>query len=82
MCTSKKHGIENEQGNCSSVAAEREQVNSKGTTVTDNDGNQYFVLGRTRIKITEHFADNGKSINELVTDLVEAKIKEKITKAV
>lgn len=77
-----KHGIENEQDNCSSVSAECEQVNSKGTTVTDNDGNQYFVMGKTRIKITEHFVDNGKSINELVTDLIEAKIKEKITKAV
>lgn len=82
MCTSKKHGIENEQDNCSSVSAECEQTNTKGTTITDNNGNQYFVLGRTRIKITEHFADNGKSINELVTDLIEAKIKEKIAKAV
>ena len=82
MCTSKKHGTENEQDNCSSVSAEREQTNSKGTTVTDNDGNQYFVLGRTRIKITEHFADNGKPINELVADLIEAKIKEKIAKTV
>lgn len=77
-----KHGTEIEQDNCSSVSAEREQVNSKGATVTDNDGNQYFVMGRTRIKITEHFADNGKPINELVADLIEAKIKEKIAKAV
>lgn len=77
-----KHGIQNEQDNCSSVSAEREQTNSKGTTMTDNDGNQYFVMGRTRIKITEHFADNGKSINELVTDLIEAKIREKIAKTV
>lgn len=82
MCTSKKHGTEREQDNCSSVSAEREQTNSKGTTMTDNNGNQYFVMGKTRIKITEHFADNGKSINELVTDLIEAKIKERITETI
>lgn len=36
--------------------------------VTDVDGTEYFYCGNTCIKITEHFADNGKQINELVED--------------
>lgn len=53
----------------------------EGITVTDAQGNQYFVVGKNRIKITEHFTDKGKSIDVLLTDLIEAKIKENITKS-
>lgn len=52
----------------------------KGRTVTEN-GVQYFVLGKNRIRITEHFASNGKTLDELVTDLVIQKIKEKTHKS-
>lgn len=54
--------------------------NREGITLTDANGNQYFIFGKTRIKITEHFADNGRSIDVLLFDLIQAKIKEKITK--
>ena len=67
MCTSNSHSKTDEQNN------------QKGITLTDADGNKYFVLGKNKIKITEHFTNNGKSIDELVTDLIEAKIKENIT---
>lgn len=68
MCTSNSHS-----------KAEKEN-NQKGITMTDADGNKYFVLGKYRIKITEHFADDGKSIGDLMSDLIQAKIKENITK--
>lgn len=50
-----------------------------GTTVTIN-GNQYYIIGKNRIKITEHFPAGGKPIEELVTDLIANKIREKAGK--
>lgn len=47
-----------------------------GYTVTSEDGEQYFIMGKNRIKITEHFPPDGKPIEELVTALIENKIKE------
>ncbi len=40
------------------------------------DGQQYFVMGKTRIKITEHFPAKGKTIDELLSDYIQKKIKE------
>lgn len=51
----------------------------EGTTVTIN-GNQYYIIGKTRIKITEHFPSGGKQIDELLTDLIAHKIREKAVK--
>lgn len=56
----------------------KEPNNKMGITMTDTDGTQYFVFGKSKIKITEHFVENGKPIGELVTDLIQQKIKEKI----
>lgn len=53
----------------------------QGRTVTDENGVQYFVLGKNRIKITEHFNPNGKALDELMTDLVIHKIKENAHKS-
>lgn len=47
-----------------------------GLTVTTETGEQYFIMGKNRIKITEHFSPSGKPIEELVTDLIVQKIKE------
>ena len=41
---------------------------------------EFFVYGKTRIKITEHFASDGKQIGDIITELVTAKSKEKVTK--
>lgn len=38
--------------------------------VTDVDGTQYFYCGKLCIKISEHFTDNGKQMDELVEDAV------------
>jgi hypothetical protein len=31
---------------------------------------QYFVVGNTRIRVTEHFTENGKSIDGLLEDVI------------
>lgn len=36
----------------------------------DEDGREYFCIGKTRIRITEHFPENGRSMGELIEDLV------------
>ena len=51
---------------------------TEGQTVIEN-GEQYFIMGKTRIKITEHFPVNGKQLDELITDLIAHKMKEKST---
>ena len=50
-----------------------------GKTVTAPSGEQCYIYGKTRIRITEHFAPHGKKIDELLTGLVQAKIKEKVS---
>ena len=50
-----------------------------GKTVTIN-GEEYYIMGKTRIKITEHFPASGKQIDELITDLIINKIREKARK--
>lgn len=42
---------------------------SRGELLTIN-GTQYFVLGKTRIKVTEHFPEKGPSISSLIEDLI------------
>lgn len=51
-----------------------------GLTVTTETGEQFFIMGKNRIKITEHFSTSGRQIDELVTDLIIHKIKEKAGK--
>lgn len=51
-----------------------------GLTITAPDGTQFFVFGKNRIKISEHFPSNGKQVNELVEELIRAKIKENVRK--
>lgn len=40
-----------------------------GTTIKSGDGT-YFELGKTRIKVTEHFAPTGKPLPVLLEDLI------------
>lgn len=51
-----------------------------GELVTAANGEQFYIIGKNRIKITEHFPANGKPIEELITDLIAHKIKEKSAK--
>ena len=41
-----------------------------GTTVTDDDGTQYFMIRNCRIKISEHFAPQGKPFDLLMEDVI------------
>lgn len=50
-------------------------------TITTENGEQYFIMGKNRIKITEHFPSTGKQIDELVTDLIVNKIRGKAGKS-
>lgn len=51
-----------------------------GETITAPDGQQYFVYGKNRIKITEHFSSNGKQVDALLEELIVSKVKEKMRK--
>ncbi len=44
------------------------------------DGQPYFVIGKNRIKITEHFSPDGKPIDELIADYIIQKVKENTRK--
>lgn len=46
-----------------------------GITIIIN-GERYFIYGKTRVKITEHFPINGKSMDELITVLSQREIRE------
>lgn len=37
---------------------------------------QYYIIGDTRIKVTEHFPARGKEINEIIVNLITHKVKE------
>ena len=41
-----------------------------GQVITDENGTQYFVCGKNRIKISEHFAAGGRPIGYLIVDVV------------
>lgn len=45
-----------------------------GLTVTAADGQQFFVFGKNRIKIVEHFPVQGKTIDELIVGLIHSKM--------
>ena len=38
--------------------------------ITDENGVEYYCCGNTKIKITEHFAEEGKTMGELLEDLI------------
>ncbi len=44
---------------------------NSGTLLTDEDGTQYFVMGKVRIKVSEHFAQDGKPLNSLLEDVIQ-----------
>ncbi len=38
--------------------------------VTEPDGTEFFYCGNTRIKVSEHFASTGKTVNSLIENVV------------
>lgn len=49
----------------------RDTTKNRGFVDTKSDGTQYFVMGKTRIKISEHFANNGKRLGSLLEDVIQ-----------
>ena len=47
------------------MAKNKNESNNKnsGTLLTEKDGTQYFVMGKVRIKESEHFAQDGKPVS-------------------
>ena len=41
-----------------------------GRVLRLEDGKQYFVCGKNHIEISEHFATNGKKLDDLLTDVM------------
>ena len=46
-------------------------TDNSGTMLTAADGTQYFVMGKVRIRVSEHFAENGKPLNSLLEDVIQ-----------
>lgn len=42
----------------------------KKGTFTTIDGIQYFTIGKDRIKVTEHFPTDGKTITDLIQGVI------------
>ena len=53
------------------MAKSKNESNNKnsGTLLTEKDGTQYFVMGKVRIKVSEHFAQDGKPLDSLLEDV-------------
>lgn len=47
------------------------QVFGIGRYRYSKDGQLYFIHGKTRIKVTEHFPVAGKSLNTLLEDMIQ-----------
>ena len=42
---------------------------------TEPDGEMFFYVGNTKIKVSEHFNDKGKSIEDLLEDVIKYSVK-------
>ena len=53
------------------MAKDKSDINMQnGRVITDEDGKQYFVCGKNYIEIAEHFAQAGKSLGDLIEDVI------------
>lgn len=48
-----------------------EQVFGIGRYRYSKDGQLYFIHGKTRIKVTEHFSADGKPLNALLENVIQ-----------
>lgn len=49
----------------------REQQRKQRHPAYRKDGTQYFVMGKVRIKVSEHFAQDGKPLDSLLEDVIQ-----------
>lgn len=53
---------------------EKSQTNSpaiQGQLLQTENGTQYFICGKIRIKVSEHFAAEGRPLGELIADVIQ-----------
>lgn len=48
----------------------------KGEIITGVDGRKHFTYGKTRLHVTEHFPEKGKTFRELLDELILDRIRE------
>ena len=55
------------------MAKSKNESNNKnsGTLLTEKDGPQYFFILEVRIKVSEHFAQDGKPLDSLLEDVIQ-----------
>ena len=42
----------------------------QGQLLRTENGTQYFICGKSRIKVSEHFAAEGRPLGELIADVI------------
>ena len=42
----------------------------QGQLLQTENGTQYFICGKSRIKVSEHFATEGRPLGELIVDVI------------
>lgn len=42
----------------------------RGQILQTENGTQYFICGKSRIKVSEHFATEGRPLGELIADVI------------
>ena len=52
-------------------AKNENNTDNSGTMLTAADGTQYFVMGKVRIRVSEHFAQDGKPLDSLLEDVIQ-----------
>ena len=50
-------------------------------TVTDDTGRLYFCVGKTRIRIVEHFPDRGQNLENALSNLILQIVRENLEKS-
>ena len=56
---------------------EKSQTNShaiQGQLLQTENGTQYFICGKSRIKVSEHFATEGRPLGELIADVIRQSV--------
>ena len=52
----------------------------QGKYITDENGVQYFIVGNTRIRVTEYFKEDGPTLTEVLERLIRYKAREEMQK--
>ena len=50
---------------------------NNGLTISEADGRQYFIYGKSRIRIVEHFSKDGPTLENALSKLIQQQIREK-----